>query len=77
MKIDESSGIRCILLWLPDIIAQPAFEYPFDPSVKNLLIILITIKSSFNMCGFDSDFLQSVNRKVYQAVSHTKLEYLV
>ena len=26
------------------------------------------------MCGFDSDFSQSVNRKVFQAVSYTKLE---
>ena len=23
VKIDESSGIRCILIWLPDITAQP------------------------------------------------------
>ena len=28
VKIDESSGIRCILLWLPDLTAQPTFE-PF------------------------------------------------
>ena len=34
VKIDESSGIRCILLWLSDITAQPAFESSFDPSVK-------------------------------------------
>ena len=33
VKIDESSGIRCILLWLPDITAQPTFESSFDPSV--------------------------------------------
>ena len=26
-KIDESSGIRWILLWLSNITAQPAFEY--------------------------------------------------
>ena len=29
------------------------------------------------MCGFDSDFSLSVIRKVLQAVSHTKLEYMV
>ena len=33
VKIDELSGIRCILLWLPDITAQPTFESSFDPSV--------------------------------------------
>ena len=33
VKIDESSGIRCILLWLSDITAQPTFESSFDPSV--------------------------------------------
>ena len=33
VKIDESSGIRYILLWLPDITAQPTFESSFDPSV--------------------------------------------
>ena len=33
VKIDESSGIRCLLLWLPDIIAQPTFESSFNPSV--------------------------------------------
>ena len=33
MKIDESPGIRCILLWLSDITAQPTFESSFDPSV--------------------------------------------
>ena len=33
VNIDESSGIRCILLWLPDITAQPTFESSFDPSV--------------------------------------------
>ena len=27
------SGIRCILLWLSDITAQPTFESSFDPSV--------------------------------------------
>ena len=32
VKIDESSGIRCILLWLSDITAQ-IFESSFDPSV--------------------------------------------
>ena len=26
VKIDESSGIRCVLLWLPDITAQPTFK---------------------------------------------------
>ena len=26
VKIHESSGIRCILLWLSDITAQPAFD---------------------------------------------------
>ena len=30
VKIDESSGIRCI--WLSDITAQPTFEFSFDPS---------------------------------------------
>ena len=33
VKIDESSGIRCILLRLSDITAQPTFESSFDPSV--------------------------------------------
>ena len=33
VKIDESSGIRYILLWLSDITAQPTFESSFDPSV--------------------------------------------
>ena len=33
VKIDESSGNRCILLWLSDITAQPTFESSFDPSV--------------------------------------------
>ena len=33
VKIDESSGIRCILLWLSDLTAQPTFQSPFDPSV--------------------------------------------
>ena len=33
VKIDESSGIRCILLWLSDITAQPIFESSFDPTV--------------------------------------------
>ena len=33
VKIDESSGIRCILQWLSDITAQPTFESFFDPSV--------------------------------------------
>ena len=33
VNIDELSGIRCILLWLPDITAQPTFESSFDPSV--------------------------------------------
>ena len=33
VKIDESSGIRCILLWLSDITAQPTLESSFDPSV--------------------------------------------
>ena len=33
VKIDESSDIGCILLWLPNITAQPAFESSFDPSV--------------------------------------------
>ena len=33
LKIDESSVIRCILLWLSDITAQPTFESYFDPSV--------------------------------------------
>ena len=26
VTIDESSGIRCILIWLPDITAQPTIE---------------------------------------------------
>ena len=26
VKIDESSGIRCILLWLSDTTSQPTFE---------------------------------------------------
>ena len=33
VKIHESTGIRCILLWLSDITAQPTFESSFDPSV--------------------------------------------
>ena len=33
VKNDESSGIRCILLWLSVITAQPTFESSFDPSV--------------------------------------------
>ena len=33
VKIDESSGIRCILIWLSGITAQPTFESSFDPSV--------------------------------------------
>ena len=33
VKIDESSGMSCILLWLSDITAQPTFEPSFDPSV--------------------------------------------
>ena len=33
VKIDESSGIRYILLWLSDLTAQPTFESSFDLSV--------------------------------------------
>ena len=33
VKIDESSGLRCILVWLPEITAQPTFESSFDQSV--------------------------------------------
>ena len=33
VKTDVLSGIRCILIWLPDITAQPTFESSFDPSV--------------------------------------------
>ena len=33
VKNDESLGIRCILIWLSDITAQPTFESSFDPSV--------------------------------------------
>ena len=33
VKIDESSDICCILLWLSDITAQPTFESSFDSSV--------------------------------------------
>ena len=34
MKIDEASGIRCILLWLlSDITAKWNFESSFEPSV--------------------------------------------
>ena len=33
VKIDESSDIRYILLWLSDITAQPTFKSSFDPSV--------------------------------------------
>ena len=33
VKIDKSSGIRCTLLWLSDITAQPTFESSFDPSL--------------------------------------------
>ena len=33
VKIDDSSGIRCILIWLPDITGQSTFESSFDPSV--------------------------------------------
>ena len=33
VKTDESPGIRCILLWLSDITAQPTSESSFDPSV--------------------------------------------
>ena len=33
VKIDESSGIRCILQWLSDLKARPTFESSFDPSV--------------------------------------------
>ena len=35
VKMDESSGIRCILIWLPDpdITAHSIFESAFDPSV--------------------------------------------
>ena len=74
MKMDESSGLRCILLWLPDITEQPTFESYFDPSLYEILIS--TLQPS-EICGFDSDFSQSVNRKVFQVVLHTKLEYLV
>ena len=31
VKIDESSGIRCILLWLSDIAVLPTFESSYDP----------------------------------------------
>ena len=34
VKIDESSGIRCILLWLSDITAQPTFESSFFDQYK-------------------------------------------
>ena len=33
VKIDELPGIRCILIWLPDITAQSTSESSFDPSV--------------------------------------------
>ena len=33
VQIDKSLGIRCILLWLSDITAQPTFVSSFDPSV--------------------------------------------
>ena len=33
VTIDESSGIRCIVICLPDKTAQPTFESTFDPSV--------------------------------------------
>ena len=33
VKINESSGVLYMLLWLPDIKAQPTFESSFDPSV--------------------------------------------
>ena len=33
VKIDESSGIRYLSIWLPDITAQPTVESSFDPSV--------------------------------------------
>ena len=33
VKIDESSGKRCILIGLPDITAQSTFESSFDPLV--------------------------------------------
>ena len=29
VKIDESSGIRCILLWLSDITAQPTLTHQY------------------------------------------------
>ena len=34
VKIDESSGIRCKLIWLPDITAQPTFESPLTHQYK-------------------------------------------
>ena len=33
VKIAELGGMRCILIWLTDITAQPAFESSFDQSV--------------------------------------------
>ena len=33
VHIDKSSGMRCILIWLPGITAKPTFESSFDPSV--------------------------------------------
>ena len=35
VKIDESSGISCILLWLSDITAQPTFESSLQLSRQN------------------------------------------
>ena len=53
VKMDESSEIRCILLWLSDITAQPTFESSFDPSLYEILISTLQpseMKSSFNIC---------------------------
>ena len=34
VKIGESSGIRCILLWLSDITAQPTLSLPLTHQYK-------------------------------------------
>ena len=80
VKIDESSGIRCILLWLSDITNNQPLSLPLTHQYKfvgNSYNDCIFLKSSFNMCGFDSDFSRNVIQKVFQVVSYTKLEYLV
>ena len=50
VKIDESLGIRWILLWLSDKTAQPTLESSFDLSVYLLVIFITTLQLSDIIC---------------------------